>query len=414
MTNMKSMIINALLDKYERSTAFKSGEKPMRRIMLKLYSNGVTEFKEYDIENHERRTLINQSVSELQANGIVDFKWAKGESNHFISEVWLVYEQLDEAYKSIGRTPKKDTVEDICTEIEKLQDYVHLDWQVSFLTDALDSIHRSKKIPSILPDDKVERNNLYKAIRFINKTGETEMTARVFSMSCFGDSKLFERTVKSKLLSILRKYDDFSEEATEEDVLRQVGIIKYPEQFDFCGNIQIYLDNKPIDYSPLNFGGSIFITDIKRGILIDINKISRIITIENRANYFSYITTERRDDELVVYHGGQYSPARKIFFLTMKKAMPRNCVWLHWGDIDFGGFRMLLRLRREISDAVVPYRMGVSDLQKYSEYTAGISNPYIDKLNTLLQMPELSDCHDCIHYMIDNKIKLEQEAMLAE
>ncbi len=414
MAKIETEILNALINKYERSVFFKQGSMPTKKIKLNLYGNGKSEFPQYDIENSEKRLLVNNAVESLKEKDIVLFKWERGETNHIISEVWLVFERLDCAYKLAGRIPKKNTVDEICIEIEQLQSCASLSWAVQFLQDTLDFIRKNKKIPALLPDNKFERNNLYKTIKYINSMGEIEMPIRIFSMGCFSDSKMFERSVKSKLLSILRKYNDLGEDATEEDVLSLVGIVKYPEQFDFCGNIQICINNKTIDYYPLNYGGSISIYDIRRGIDIDISNISRIITIENRANYFAYIKTEKRDDELVVYHGGQYSPARKTFFLALKKAIHDNCAWLHWGDIDYGGFSMLLRLRREISEMINPFRMSVSELQKYSEYTATISKSYREKLSTLLDVPLLSDSVPCIRYMIDNNLRLEQEAMLME
>jgi hypothetical protein len=244
--------------------------------------------------------------------------------------------------------------------------------------------------------------------------GEVQLTQRIFSMSCFGDSKLFERAIKSKLLAILRKYAEFAVDATEKDILRLVGITKYPEQFEFCGNVQINFDNGTIDYAPLKLGGSIFISDVRRIINIEMNSITRVITIENRANYFDYVQKQKSPDELVLYHAGQFSPSRKVFFLTIKSAMPKNCNWLHWGDIDYGGFSMLLRLRKEVYGSVKALRMNTIELQKYSGFARSIQQSYIDKLKLLLGKQELADCYGCINYMIENKIRLEQEAMLTE
>ncbi|WP_312644141.1 Wadjet anti-phage system protein JetD domain-containing protein [Hydrogenoanaerobacterium sp.] len=415
MTDIRLKLINTLLDKYERSIAFKTGDAPTRRIMLKLYHNGLADFPDYNIENPEIRLTVNRAVCQLKVDGVVDFKWMKGEVNHIISEAWLIFENLETAYKLVGRMPKKDEIEEVRAELESLQGQLHLEWALDYLNDVLDAINRNRKLPAIVPASKSDRINLIKTIRFIDNLGETELTERVFSMSCFGDSKLFERSVKSKLLSILRKYMDMADDSTEEDILRQAGITKYPEQFDFCGDIQICFDAGTVDYTPLDLGGSVFISDVRRITNIKMNNIARIITIENRANYFDYIQKQKSPDELVLYHAGQFSPSRKMFFLAIKKSMQNsNCSWLHWGDIDYGGFSMLLRLRKEIFTDVQAYRMGTIELKKFSRFTVPIQQSYAEKLRALLSKSELTDCYECINYMVDNKLRLEQESMLTE
>ena len=114
----------------------------------------------------------------------------------------------------------------------------------------------------------------------------------------------------------------------------------------------------------------------------------------------------------MIYHGGHYSPSKKKLFEKIAAAMPKNSTWLHWGDIDLGGFRMLLRLRTEILPTVQPYRMNIPELQAYRNFTQPFSGDYAEKLQKLSEAALLSDCKACIDYMLTHKIRLEQEAML--
>ena len=120
----------------------------------------------------------------------------------------------------------------------------------------------------------------------------------------------------------------------------------------------------------------------------------------------------KRSDEIVIFHGGQYSPAKKKFFESVSKTMPQDCKWYHWGDIDYGGFSMLLRLRKEIISSIMPYRMSKYELEKYENYTQTFSKEYAEKLLKLYEEARLEDCRECLNYMVKHKIKLEQEAML--
>ena len=73
---------------------------------------------------------------------------------------------------------------------------------------------------------------------------------------------------------------------------------------------------------------------------------------------------------------------------------------------------MLLRLRREILPAVQPYRMNADELTRYSDFAQPIRQDYAEKLQALSGDGLLADCRDCLRYMCENRVRLEQEAML--
>jgi len=75
---------------------------------------------------------------------------------------------------------------------------------------------------------------------------------------------------------------------------------------------------------------------------------------------------------------------------------------------------MLARLRREIVANIMPLCMSIDELKRYSGFAASVKSPYVKKLEELRLLPELSDCYDCIDYMIKNMVRLEQEAMLTD
>ncbi|MGN7456171.1 Wadjet anti-phage system protein JetD domain-containing protein [Paenibacillus pasadenensis] len=406
-------LIAALLDKYERSSYFSERKQPSRRIILNLYDGGQTDFPQYDIEQFEKRTMINNAVLSLNEEQLVSYQWMRGEEHHIIAKVWLNIENISSAYALICRKPKGDEIDDVCLELLAAMEIVQSDWAKQFLADAYEAISSRRSIGKRLPADKKERTDLIHAICFVEQLGTVEILERVFSIQCFGDSKRFEKTVKTRLLGILSKYLDSVDES-EEGLLRQVGISKYPEQMEFCGHVKIIFDNESVDFSPLTFGGTVSITDFQRGHLNVSPEIKSVISIENRANYIDYIYKQKSEHELVVFHGGQFSPAKRKFLQSIANNIPNTCNWYHWSDIDYGGFSMLARLRREIKHNVIPYRMNKSELIKHSSLTASFTPKYLEKLGTLKLREELDDCQACIDYMIEKRIKLEQEAMLTD
>jgi hypothetical protein len=75
---------------------------------------------------------------------------------------------------------------------------------------------------------------------------------------------------------------------------------------------------------------------------------------------------------------------------------------------------MLSRLRKEINPNIIPYRMNSEELNRYEKYASPINKQYAEKLKKLIGYSELFDCHECIDYMLNNMIRLEQEIMLSD
>ncbi len=409
---IKKKIIGDLVDKFERSSAFKKDESPKRRILIRLYDNGKNDFPLYDIEQNEKRIEINRAVKELNNLGLLSFEWMEGERDHIISKVWLNYEKISDAYKYLGRKPKKDEIDDICISISNAIDNTGAEWAKKFLYDVYNEIYNKKRIGNSLPSDPKERNEFLKCICFISNIKDKEFLERSFSLHCFHDSKSFERNYRSRLLSVLRKYIDMGQDSKDEDLLRQAGILKYPEQIEFCGDLFLINEHSKMDFSCLKYGASIFADEINEYNIKIPQNVRCIITIENKANYIDYIYKCKNKDTLAVFHGGQYSQSKKIFFEKLSDSIGSECVWLHWGDIDYGGFNMLARLRREININIQPYCMGIPELDKYQQFCSSFNDEYAERLKTLLSYNELSDCYTCIDYMIKKKIRLEQEALL--
>jgi hypothetical protein len=411
-------ILSLLLDKYERSAAFKTGVLPSRRIKLRLHDSGPTEYRRYDIEDAGVRREINRAVLDLAEKGLARPRWMKGEENHIIAQVSLNTDTADAiaaAYTFLHRKPKSALAGEIGREVSELLDRIRSPWIRSFLDECRDSLSRNRSPPSRIPVDGEERRRLFHALCFIDEQPENaEILERVFSIRCFGNSKLFETRVKKRLLDLIRHYSDCDDDSSDEELLAFVGIARYPEVFEFRGPLRAGFAGDPggINFSPLRHGASLSSADFKQCRLELPSGIERILSIENKANYVSYIRENPGDTELVVYHGGQFSPARGAFFRALAAALPGGRPWLHWGDIDYGGFSMLARLRREIRPDAQPYRMDEGELAHRPALTLRITAEYAGRLQTLALREELADCLPCINYMIRNRVKLEQEAML--
>ena len=407
----KKQILSILIDWYENSPAHVRGEKPSRRRKMRLYDEGQTDFLDYNIENHLTRNEINQAVLDLAEKKFIEYQWLRGQKNHIIAKLWLKADSIKNVYGFIGRRPRGDEVDELLSQLKSFREEINTQWALNWLDNTIAVISHKRNIGSAMPELPAERDDLLKAVFYLSANTEIEILERVFSMQCYGNSKHFERTIKKHLVRILKKYL-IQNDCSDEEALHYARIVKYPEQFTFSGNLSITLPKGTVDFSFLPFGGTLTIDDVKQGNIRIEQNVKRVLSIENRANYIDYIHKSKKDDELVIFHGGHFSPAKLIFLRSIVSSLPQECGFFHWGDIDYGGFLMLARLRREIFAEVKPWKMGKDDLIKFSNFTINFTETYREKLASLLEIKELIDCYPCIKYMLELCIRLEQEAML--
>ena len=398
-------LIGALLDKYERSSAYKDDRLPERRVMLTLSGGRKSDFPAYDIEDYRKRTDINTAVTELERLGLASCEWLRGEDHHILRCVWLNTDRIDDAYRFLDRIPIKEYLAEIIDELEHERGVAVTEWIVRYYEDTKAYLREKLRLSKTLPESPLERCALYRMLRLIDSGTFVCVTERVFSERCFTDSKYFENHLKSTLLSILRNY--ISGDMSDVELLRFIGISRYPEPLEMRGDIKVNGN----DMKRFEKGFCLYSDELQHARIELPMTLERIITIENRANFFAYHAGEK---ELAVYHGGQYSPSKKELFIQIVRAMPEGCKWAHWGDIDFGGFSMLLRLRREIFADVRPYRMDREELIRYLDYTQPFGNEYAERLARLEEQELLKDCHECLEYMLEHRVRLEQEAMLID
>ena len=72
MLNLETALLNALLDRYERSRGFKENRSQQRRIQLQMYGGSKTDFSAYDIEDSAARAAINEAAKKLAAQGVIE------------------------------------------------------------------------------------------------------------------------------------------------------------------------------------------------------------------------------------------------------------------------------------------------------------------------------------------------------
>jgi hypothetical protein len=381
-------ILNKLLDKYERSKSFIGDNKVNQRFAAKITSL----FPQYtDHANYEMFQSVNDAIDVLSRRRLV---FAKINSAKVCSEVSLILEGIDEVYKYLNRTPKKDIHNSIQQILEAYKDKNEI--LNRYCTAQTDRISMNKPI-QFFNDDLLEFENILVAVDESSKV-ESETFIRDFSVRIFKDSKMFER-LSSKVESLLFEYGDFPE---KNQVLENLNLVKNPTYVNFKGAGIIELSGQTIDLSRLRSDLA-----LSSSMLPDINNIKltgrAVLTIENLT---SFHTTDSRD-MFVIYLGGFHNRVRREFIKKIHKQNP-EVDFYHFGDIDAGGFYIFEHLKRQTGIEFRPYKMDLEALKKYQAYSKKLTEHDRDRLMKLRE----SQFKEVITYMLENDCKLEQEAIL--
>lgn len=173
------------------------------------------------------------------------------------------------------------------------------------------------------------------------------------------------------------------------------------------------LAGERVDFSVFRYGATINSDTVKEIKILECRAVQKVVFIENKANYLDYIGKKKTASELVIFHGGFYSPVKGLFFRKVYEAgRQAGVAFYHWGDIDVGGFRIFNRLKTNIIPDLRPLLMDRAAFLSRSQYWIRFDKKYGSILEEMLSREEYLEFHDVIVKMLEVGAKLEQEAFL--
>ncbi len=443
--NYEQELLHRLIDKYEKSKAFLTGVFT-RKIAL---TAAQEDWIQRRMENMEEKRLFFAVLKDLKESGLIDYSWERFEQGNLVDKIWLVPDEaaVRACYKRLGRRPAREEAEALAELIREYRRQLATENSLArFLADYEEELRAKGQIRQYFTHEPELNENILKCLIFMEQN-QGEQMERLMSSSLYGDSKYFERHVKSKVLIILRalkrreQEEGISDSMPEDDeLLLEKGVVRWPEILEFTGRLRVALDDgNVIDYGPQVRGAYINSETVKHAVSVEAEGIRKVLFIENKANYVWYISQNHSRDELVIYHGGCYSPMKGRWFRMVHEGCRRQALtadflagedsraedasqaaehfpmvkYLHWGDIDVGGFRMFVRLKGQIVPELMPYRMDRASLEAYRGQAMEITSAaYLKTLERMEDSPEYEMFHEVISLMRRERIRLEQEQMI--
>ena len=391
MKKYETVVLNVLLDQYERSKSFVG-----KNVQNQSFSKRITDlFPGYaDEANFELFSDVNSQISSIEKEGLITVKRKKRGKidTEVISAVTLVVDSLDQCYSLLGRQPKADKNAAIIKLLNEFCDRTPL--LHDFCEEQFRRLEENKKVK--YSDDLERLEQILKVLAEIESV-EEESFMRTFSISVLGDSKAFEH-IRTAVVTLLCEYGGYQD---KDSVLQDLNIVNNPGYVYVKGKGTITISGQTIDFGSLDgdFGLSSAVRD-------DIEKVeisaSKVITIENLTTFNSFVDK----DAFVIYLGGYHNSIRRNMIRKIYEDNPDK-QYFHYGDIDAGGFDILLDLRKKTGIAFAPLNMDLETIKKYRNFTKTLTENDRTRLKNLLG----GEFDKVIKYMLEHDCKLEQEAI---
>ncbi len=396
----KEKILVKLVEKYRNSKKDKQENKINRSTSVKpkeLYKSYDSNFADID-----EVLQFNAAASELSDMGYVD-KELEPVGTRILSlklkEQFLpdIEEYLNKHYGYVSKDMHIAKIQHIIDVYSSLSGICHAECEI------LKTYVSERKIPKSLNEDKLE--DILKAVSFIENNTEA-LFIREASLKIYPHlgTKYFEDNTLQDACSLIRKYlnKPTTEDEKNDEILELYNIHKDPLKIRLRGPITLTISGVETDISGLSEGIEFSSNEIKDIDSIQI-KSDRLITIENLTSFLRY----RPKEVVTFYLGGYANRFQRDFLKKVYKDNP-DIDYLHFGDIDAGGFLIHNDLCEVTGIPFGLFHMSVTELedQMNREHTMPLSQNDRTRLQGLLNN-ELY--RETVHYMLDHNIKLEQE-----
>lgn len=407
-------ILNLLLDRYERSGHCLPGKQSNKRIALSMRSKEYAAYKDNDPDVQQ----INSAVLAMAKDGLVSFTWRKGYEKWLLDKVYLELDSLSDAYARVNRIPLAATAQALRQLIQSAQEQISTPWKRQFLSDEHARLCEKLHPSQLLPQDPLLTETILKVLVYTEQGPEL---MRVISTNCFRNSKYLEKNLVSKLVSIAKAYEPelLKYRAMEEDVLsqnevlKQIGILTYPEIYEIHGCISLVLAEAVVDIGAFSRGFCLQSENVDTLLKLQLGESKTVLFVENRTNYRRLVLNGGMENTLIVFHGGFYSQMKRKLFRMVADNLSASTEVKFWGDIDLGGFLMFTRLKRDLFPKLVPYRMDRREYEIYKAFGIERSAAYLDLLRQRMTDESFDPVFNSIaEAIIANGRTIEQEIML--
>lgn len=397
--NYEEKVLTYLVDNYRKSKKDSGDNKTSRRTQIKPEKI----YKKYNANNGDFDEIdaLNATIEQLIDQGFVSVSREKFGTQIICiylvdSKIDTIESYLEEKYGYVAKNAKLGVLQSLIEQYENASEICSKECELL----------GEKLVKRQIPKNIDEIGAVFQAIAFVENNQE-ELYIREVSMKLYGDSKCFENTTLQPVCSLLREYDDSNNTETTEvmdEILAKYHIYKEPQKL--CIKGKAIIRNNGVDMDISGFDGGIEFKASELPNIDDVKLFAKtFMTIENRTSYLRYMS----EDSVIFYMGG-YANRDQREFIKLICACNPEVNYLHFGDIDAGGFWIHHNLCEITGKQFGMFSMGAEELSNpaYDSCLHPLSNNDIYRMKELKRYDEYKEV---IEYMLNNNVKLEQEVV---
>jgi len=404
---MKTMIlIEKMIQKYENSAQDWKGEN---------LGNRSLRIQQKDYDEAGKSELLREAVK-LEEQGLIRVKWFNNKTD--IEKVIYSLEDITKLYRILGKTPKAERMRQMKEYVNKQMEGVKKHWILACYEEMLRQVDNGSMPKNLMiyeteyedenPKEIGEAyTNLFCTCLNALDVLREPIYKRIFSKYYLGNSKIFEKILQSRIILQARKYHpDLDDNMNDSEVLSQLYIEEYSQELAVKGELILEVAGVQIDLSAFIYGTVLTSETLKHAHIATHQKIRKIITVENKANY---ISMKYEPGTLIVFSHGYFSPKERDFLKELERVLrEQEVVYLHTGDLDYGGIKIFQYIRNYIFPQLQPYLMDVVQYEAYQSMGEKMEDSAWERIRALKD-PLLQPLIDKI---VEEKTVIEQESFL--
>lgn len=402
MVRYDTRILNGLLDSYERSSLYTGKNKVAVRISFPFNKRTMPEYFDESSLAYED---IHSCIRELEQKGFLKIQWKRGKEDHIVEKVVLEEERAVEIYQFLKRKPKAEYIKETLKMLECLELGEDTPITKSFIRYLCQHLKEEKTVKEFIDfRDPVYTRLLFIALEGIEKN-KKNCYIREFSIRLFGDSKTLE-SMLGAIGKIMRRFCQKYVEMDIYGILAEYSIYHTPNYVYLKGDVIVSLGEgeMQLDLSGLSQGIGLSGEDIAKVKVYGKKNTEKVVTIENLTTFFSW----KEKNSLIIYLGGYHNSSRRSLLQMIWQQIP-EAQYLHFGDIDVGGFEIYRDLCHKTGIPFQTYHMGINELEQYKIYAQKLTENDKKRLEHLLEKE--CDYKEVLQYMKKHDRKLEQECI---
>lgn len=396
MVNYQEKLLVLLVEKYRSSKKDAGTGRIARRTQLepeKLYKNYRK--NDGDLEHIE---AVNQAAEACRRKGFLTFEM-NGFSSE-ISKIYLVDEKIDEIEQFLGEHYQYESKHAKRQYVEKvIEKYSGAAPAAEAECERLRQTLEKNKIPG----DYGQIEDILKALSFIENNWKL-LYLREASILIYGSSKYLEEKTLDAVCRLLRNFyqQPCSEDEMQDEILERFHIVKEQHKLRMKGNVKLMIGGERVDLSVWKDGIDFSADDLQRIEKVEVHT-PRFMTVENLTSYLRL----QESQTTFFYLGGYMTRSQRDF---LKKIYSDNSEirYLHFGDIDAGGFYIFEQLRQKTGIPFEMYRMSVDTLRD-GRFRRCLQPLTENDRVRLKSLAEKDMFREVAGYMLEENAKLEQE-----